>query len=47
MITSMLSEMSAAEIVVFLLTPVAVVAGTYLLFLVGALGPDLEPSTEN
>ncbi|HVK15868.1 MAG TPA: hypothetical protein VM533_02905 [Fimbriiglobus sp.] len=44
MVSTMLSYLSVAEILVFLLTPVAVVVGTFVLFKVGALGPDPEPT---
>jgi hypothetical protein len=42
MMSSLLSELSTPELMVLFLTPLAIVAGVYLLFLVGALGPDLE-----
>ena len=42
-----MSEMTALELAIFFLTPVVVVIGVKLLFVTGALGPDLEPSTES
>lgn len=46
-VVSMVSELTVVESLVFLLTPLAVVVGTYLLFKVGALGPDLVPEHPN
>ncbi|HET6573965.1 MAG TPA: hypothetical protein VFG68_10215 [Fimbriiglobus sp.] len=42
-IAMMVSYLRVGEILVILLTPPAIVAGSYLLFRVGALGPDLAP----
>lgn len=42
-IATMVSYLSVTEILVIVLIPPAIVAGVYLLFLTGALGPDLEP----
>jgi hypothetical protein len=45
MMTALLSELSTIELLVMFLIPLGIVAGVYLLFLTGALGPDLEPSS--
>jgi hypothetical protein len=44
MVSSLLSELSTIELLVMFLIPPGIVAGVYLLFLTGALGPDLEPA---
>jgi hypothetical protein len=43
-IAIMVSYLQVWEILVILLTPVAILIGSYLLFKVGALGPDPDPA---